>query len=109
MVHMIGGEHLHQGGLPACKNHPQSVFSPHLPQALPPKVHLVLWLLASTSVIQDLSPPLISQTKTTHSSHKNQITEYLQHDDLITEGLQMLQKPVFKPRQNPGVVITEYP
>lgn len=60
-------------------------------------------------VIQDLSPPLILQTKTTHSSHKNQVTEYLQHDDLTTEGLQMLQKPVFKPRQNSEVVMIKYP
>lgn len=94
----------------ACKNHPQSVFSHHLPQATgfqspfgvtAPCKHLF--------VIQELSPPLISQTKPSHSCHKNQVTEYLQHDDLITEGLQTLQKPVSKPRQNSGVVIIKYP
>lgn len=58
-------------------------------------------------VIQDLSPPLNLQTS--HSCHKNQVTEYLQHDDLTAEGLQMLQKPGFKPRQNSRVVITKYP
>lgn len=60
-------------------------------------------------VIQDLSPPYILQTKTTYSGHKNQVKAHLQHDDLITEGLQMLQKPLFKPRQNSGVVIIKYP
>lgn len=42
------------------------------------------------SVAQDLSPSLILQTQTTPSGHKNQISARLQHDDLRTEGLQML-------------------
>lgn len=109
MVHVIGGEHLHQDGLLACKNHPQCLLPSPFPSTGSQSPFGVVAPCKNLFVIQDLSPPYILQTKTTYSGHKNQVKAHLQHDDLITEGLQMLQKPLFKPRQNSGVVIIKYP